>query len=237
MRRAPRRRRVRLQSHGPASVSLCRCVRLCYSPQRHETLTAVSAAAQDLHAWSAAKQPSFWELLASSVPAVWGSLPRCATTYMICSCRYFSIVLWCPLTRRTGGRVVTDGNSGFFTTYDNVVADSPGALWLSVNSCKPPPNRIFPKMTRDQIASAVSSLLRPGGRLERYSGACGWLEGLPPEWVYLRPLFFNVFFIFSFFFYFFFCFFTIPGIFFTCHSTKISVQHFHSHDWKSVPFF
>ena len=103
----------------------------------------MSAAAQDLHAWPAAKQPSFWELLASSVPAVWGSLPRCATTYMICSCRYFSIVLWCPLTRRTGGRVVTDGNSGFFTTYDNVVADSPGALWLSVNSCKPPPNRIY----------------------------------------------------------------------------------------------
>ena len=62
---------------------------------------------------------------------------------MICSCRYFSVVLWCPLTRRTGGRVVTDGNSGFFTTYDNVVADSPGALWLSVNSCKPPPNRIY----------------------------------------------------------------------------------------------
>ena len=35
-----------------------------------------------------------------------------------------------------------DGNSGGFDTYENVVAASPEAYWLTINSCKPAPDHV-----------------------------------------------------------------------------------------------
>ena len=49
---------------------------------------------------------------------------------------------------------------------------------------------IFPKMTRDQIASAVSSLLRPGGRLERWKNLAEKMSAVGLEGslrFYLQP--------------------------------------------------
>jgi hypothetical protein len=41
------------------------------------------------------------------------------------------------------GALYHDGNSGFFNTYENVIAVSPKALWLSINTCKPPPISVY----------------------------------------------------------------------------------------------